>query len=151
MQIVLNSCKLLVFKRYAMRKLWGGFIPRYMSLNHPLMTDHTTSYIVTQANLFETSSHCTQVYNHEVQRKNILSKFLSDWNHSAHVHSFWKQGIFLSTVSFWWVLFPFFVSCTCLHCISHCPKKRNNIKCIIFVVLDRLLFICLTLSSHVQK
>lgn len=33
--------------------------------------------------------------------------FFPDWRHCAHVHSFWKQGVFLSTVSFWQVLFLF--------------------------------------------
>lgn len=41
-----------------------------------------------------------------------------------------------------------FVSLTCLHRISRCPKEKNNIKCIIFVVLEGLCVICLAPSTE---
>ena len=116
-----------------------------MSVNHPAMTHlPTKSYAVTklQTYLLRASLHCTPV--------------LLGWNpmkaNAIQIH-FWletfcfrafllKTGHFLIYL---FILTSLFLYLVHVYIVSRIAQKRNNIKCIIFVVLNWLLFICLTL------
>lgn len=144
MQIVLNSCKLLVFKRYAMKRLRRLYST--VNVSESSRDDSSTHQII----------HGDEAADVSLQSIITLYSSVLGWNpmkaNDIQMH-FWletfcirafllKTGHFLIYL---FILTSLFLYLVHVYIVSRIAQKRNNIKCIIFVVLNWLLFICLTL------
>lgn len=125
MQIVLNSCKLLVFKRYAMKRLRRLYST--VNVSESSRDDSSTHQIIRGDEAADVSPQSIiTLYSSVARMKSNESK--------CDPNSFLIGDILLSCIPFENRAFsylpfhfdkPFFVSCTCLHCISHCPKEKQ--------------------------
>ena len=124
MQIVLNSCKLLVFKKICHEKAQEALYNcKCQWILH--------RWVTWLPNPTWWKGH---IYIRMCSRKppqprpSLMGGFL----HMCI--PFWKQDIFLIYCFILTSLVPFFVSCTCLHCISHCPKRETilNVLSLLF-------------------
>lgn len=144
MQIVSNSCKLLVFKRYAMKRLRRLYST--VNVSESSRDDSSTHQII----------HGDEAADVSLQSIITLYSSVLGWNpmkaNDIQMH-FWletfcirafllKTGHFLIYL---FILTSLFLYLVHVYIVSRIAQKRNNIKCIIFVVLNWLLFICLTL------
>lgn len=139
MQIVFNSCKLLVFKRYAVRR------PRrlYPTVNVSELSNEESRWHG-HPNLFKASSCCTPVH------------IGTNYNESKHCPKFFLIGDILHMCipfenrTFSYLPFHFDKSCSFFFCILYMftlylalPKRETILNVLSLLFWTRLLFICL--------
>lgn len=111
----------------------GDFLPLKMSMSHPAGTQFPLDTTVSSSTLGRSTITAIPVLLFSDHRRCALLL---------------KAGPFLVACSYLTGVVPFYLCLLHVYIVSHVAQKKNNIKCIIFVVLEGLCVICLAPSRE---
>lgn len=125
MQIVFNTL-------FSNDMLWGVVLLLKMSVSHPTVTQFPKAAVVSS------TLGCSTITA-------IPVPVVSDLGRCALLL---KTRLFLVASFILTRVVPFCLSLLHVYIVSHIAQKKNNIKCIIFVVFEGLCVICLALRTE---
>lgn len=125
MQIVFNTL-------FSKDMLWGVLLPLKMSVSHPTVTQFPTAAV------FSSTLGCSAITA-------ISVPVVTDLGRCALLL---KTGPFLIACFILIRVAPFYLCLLHVYIVSHIAQKKNNIKCIIFVVFEGLCVLCLALRTE---
>lgn len=124
--------KQIVFNTLFSKEMQRGVFPLKMSVSHPTVTQFPTAAV------FSSALGCSTITA-------IPVLVVSDLGRCALLL---KTGPFLAACFILTRIVPFYLCLLHVYIVSHIAQKKNNIKCIIFVVFEGLCVICLALRTE---
>lgn len=133
-----NTCKALSWTK-------GGAFLCKMSLTPLVFKRYATTEDVNESSRWDS---VPIRHNSTLGRSTITAIPVLLFSDHRHCALLLKAGPFLVSCSILTRLVPFYLCLLHVYIVSHIAQKKNNIKCIIFVVLEGLCVICLAPSRE---